>query len=467
MFFILVATTGLMWLLAIGSIYVGTRQEVEGVLDSRLQEAARMVTSLVAGSAAMSQPENGDALQTLTLPGYGRALTCQIWSLDGRLVARSSGAPSVSLSDIPAGFSERLIDGERWRVYTIQNAERGIRVLVGDRLELREHLVTDLLKSLLVPLVLIIPLLGALIWISLSRGLKPLRSLTFELQRRSADDLDPIATGRIPSEIYPVVASLNRLFGKVQEARQHEREITAFAAHELRTPLAGLRMQAQISLAATDEIVRKAALQQILIGVDRTARLVRQLLALARLDAGHDVGSGQSDVNVGCMLDETVGALTTANREVDVIVDSALRRISLTANAELLALAIRNLHENALQHASRGGIVRWMAMHRETSILIAIEDDGPGIPDDELPCVTHRFFRGRYKSNTGSGLGLAIVELALSIHGAVLRLSNRSDRSGLRAEIVWPAARGRIHSTAADLGPREVNLSAALLLSAR
>ena len=246
LFFILVATTGLMWLLAIGSIYIGTRQEVEGVLDSRLQEAARMVTSLVAGSAAMSRPENGDALQTLTLPGYGRALTCQIWSLDGRLVARSSGAPSVSLSDIPAGFSERLIDGDRWRVYTIQNAERGIRVLVGDRLELREHLVTDLLKGLLVPLVLIIPLLGALIWISLSRGLKPLRSLTFELQRRSADDLDPIATGRIPSEIYPVVASLNRLFGKVQEARQHEREITAFAAHELRTPLADLRMQAQI-----------------------------------------------------------------------------------------------------------------------------------------------------------------------------------------------------------------------------
>lgn len=435
LFLILVAATGLIWLFAIGWIYVGTRHEVEGVLDARLQEAARMVASLVPTKGVATPEASHDALAGV--PIYERQLSCQIWSLDGRLVARSSGAPSSRLSDTERGFSERDIDGETWRVFTVEDADKGIRVLVGDRLGIREHLVADIIKGLLAPTLLIVPLLGFLIWSSLASGLRPLRALANELQTRGADDMSPVRAGRAPAEILPMVAALNGLFEKVERARRHEREITAFAAHELRTPLAGLRTQAQVAIGASDPAARELALRQILVAVDRTTRLVRQLLAMANLDARHDARC-DAIVNLGCAIDEIVATVPGRDR-IRVEVDPALNETTVTANAELLTLALRNLHENAVHHGSGTGTVCWRAESKADATVIAVEDEGPGIPPDELPLATRRFFRGRHKSPTGSGLGLSIVELALRANGARLNLVNRTDRTGLRAEIVWPA----------------------------
>lgn len=434
LFLILVAATGTIWLFAIGWIYVGTRHEVEGVLDTRLQEAARMVISLVASKGIAGPAGRTDG--TSEIPAYERQLSCQIWSLDGRLVARSSGTPSSRLSDTQSGFSERNIDGETWRVFTVEDTEKGIRVLVGDRRGIRQHLVTDIIKGLLAPTFLMVPLLGLLIWSSLNRGLRPLRTLASELQIRGADDMSPVLTGRAPSEILTMATSLNQLFSKVESARQHEREITAFAAHELRTPLAGLRTQAQVAINATDPTTREAALRQILVAVDRTTRLVRQLLAIANLDALHDPGR-DAHINVGSAIEEIND--TPPDREhIRVEIDPSLDRTILTAKADLLILALRNLHENAMNHMPGPGVVRWSVERRTSEVVIVVEDEGPGIPHEELPLVTRRFFRGRYKSPAGSGLGLAIVELALRANDARLNLLNRSDRTGLRAEIIWP-----------------------------
>jgi two-component system sensor histidine kinase QseC len=162
LFVILVAATGLIWLCAVGWIYAGTKAELERVLDTRLQEAARMVSSLVAsgnmtGSAAVAAVSGASPEPA----SYERQLSCQIWSLDDRLVARSSGAPDARLTDHGAGFSERMVDGDSWRVYTIEDANKGVRVMVGDRLGLRDRLVTDLIKGLLAPALLIIPLLAS------------------------------------------------------------------------------------------------------------------------------------------------------------------------------------------------------------------------------------------------------------------------------------------------------------------
>lgn len=437
LFMVLVAATGLIWLFAIGWIYVGTRHEVEGVLDARLQEAARMVASLVPVKGVATPAGHAGVDGLAEMPIYERQLSCQIWSLDGRLVARSRGAPSSRLSDTKSGFSERNIDGENWRVFTVEDAEKGIRVLVGDRLGIREHLVAEIIKGLLAPTLLIVPLLGFLIWSSLSRGLRPLRALADELQNRGADDISPVGTGPAPAEILPVVRSLNQLFEKVESARRHEREITAFAAHELRTPLAGLRTQVQVAIAACDPAVRGLALQQALVAVDRTTRLVRQLLAMANLDArpGAEI---DARVNLGFAIDEIAETFSGRDR-IGIEIDPALDGTILTANAELLMLALRNLHENAIHHTASPGTVRWSVDSRNGETVIAVEDEGPGIPLEELPLVTRRFFRGRYKSPAGSGLGLSIVELALRANGARLNLTNRTDRGGLRAEIIWPA----------------------------
>ena len=369
---------------------------------------------------------------------YERQLSCQIWSLDGRLVARSSGAPDESLSDKRAGFSQRLIKGETWRVYTAEDTAKGVRVSVGDRLGLRAHLVEEIIKGLLAPLLLTIPLLGLLIWASLSRGLRPLQALARELAHRNADDMRPVETGKIPAEIQPVVASLNHLFRKVRDAMRHERELTAFAAHELRTPLAGLRTQAQIAMVASDGSVREAALRQIVVAVDRTTRMVRQLLAMAKLDSIHE--AKQSSVNIGDLIEEVIDALPASDRKAQVELDPALKSTVVTANRELLLVAIRNLHENAVRHMHEPGDHRWSMERGADTLAVFIDDDGPGIPEDEIALVTNRFFRGRNKSAARKRIGLSIVDLALRASGARLVLQNRSDARGLRAQIVWEIA---------------------------
>lgn len=438
LFLILVAATGLIWLAASCWIYVGARREVESVLDARLQEAARMVLSLASSNGVGATQAGGGSGSAPEILGYDRQLSCQIWSLDGRLVARSSGAPNESLSDRSAGFSERRINGETWRVFTAEDAARGVRVLVGDRLGLRDHFVAEIMKGILAPMALTVPLLGLLIWASLNRGLRPLRRLAEELACRNADDMRAIETGRAPTELRPVLDSLNSLLGRVRDALRHERDLTAFAAHELRTPLAGLRTQAQVAMAARDETTRTMALRQILVGVDRTTRLIRQLLAIAKLDSMPNVAPA-NHVNIGSVIEEVIEALPVADRAITVTVDPALKHTTVPAGREFLLLAIRNLHENAARHMQQPGSIRWSMEKESAALVIYVDDEGPGIPQEEIPLVTNRFFRGQHKSPLGSGLGLSIVNLALRASGARLILQNRRDTTGLRAQIVWEA----------------------------
>lgn len=429
LFLTLLFATGVIWLTAVVWIYQVSRVEVEHVLDARLREAARMVDSLVAGHMPSSPAE------PLTIPsheavGYERQLSCQIWSLDGRLIARSTGAPDEQLAGPAPGFTERVIDGERWRIFTVDDAVKGVRVMVGDRLSLRDRLIADLIKGLLWPTLLIAPLLGLMIWVSLGRGLRPLGDITAALKGRDAEDMRPVDVGHAPTEIRPLVDALNALFAKVEAARQQERDVTAFAAHELKTPLAGLKTQTQIALATDDPAIRDGALRQILFSVDRTTRLVRQLLVLARLDAA-PAAPLASAVSVGDILDE-IGA-TTGGR---VVVDPRLHAHRVVADHEILALVLRNLHENAVQHGPADGTVCWSLAPDGRGIVV--EDEGPGIDADELPLVRQRFYRGRSRSPVGSGLGLAIVEVATDRIGWSLHLGPRDGGTGLRAELRAP-----------------------------
>lgn len=434
---ILLAATGVIWLCATGWIYASSRSELEHVLDTRLQEAARMVHSLVAGGNIAA----AEAVAQATSPpeaGYERQLSCQIWSLDGRLVAKSGGAPEEALAEPAEGFSQRTVNGEPWRVYTILDPDKGVRVMVGDRIGLRDRLVRDLVAGLLAPVILIVPLLGLLIWISVGRGLAPLHAVAGDIAARDGEDMRPVAPAAAPAEIRPLLEAINGLFAKVEAARRQERDVTAFAAHELRTPLAGLKTQAQIALAAHDAPTREGALRQILVSVDRTTRLVRQLLALAKLEGTPSPppeAAGETDA--GALLRDIVRQ-TAKPGAAEVVVDDALDAVKLKGDHEALHLMLRNLHENAVEHtaehAAGGGTIAW----RPCAGGLCVEDEGPGIPEDELPLVTRRFYRGRSRSGAGSGLGLTIVSIAAARAGARFTLENRTDRTGLRATIAWP-----------------------------
>ena len=435
LFLILVLTTSLVWLSAVVWIFLSTRAEVERVLDARLMEAGRMVASLVSRQEIDADP---DRPVTAEVPArvhgaYDRQLSCQIWSLQGVLLSRSDAAPEEKLSEQEDGISETVIDGERWRVYAITNADLGVRVLVGDNLSMRDHLVNDVIRGLLLPALLIVPVLAVLIWLSVRRGLEPLRKIAGDLEARPASDLSPIGDVGTAREIVPVLQSLNGLFARVAGLRERERNFTAFAAHELRTPLAGLKTQAQVALASDDAAIRDQALRQIVVGVDRTGRLVRQLLDMSAVEALDRPGK-RGVVRPAPVLRSLAAELADPARQVSVEVAPELEAVELHIEPELFALAARNLMENAVNHSPPGGVVRCRVAGEPEAGQIIIEDEGPGIPEEELPRVTERFFRGRNKAPVGSGLGLAIVELALGRSGWKLQLKNR-DAGGLRAVI--------------------------------
>lgn len=429
LFVLLLAATGVIWLCAIGWIYLSSRSQLEHVLNTRLQEAARMIHSLVASGNISAAAVTGRVEEI----GYARQLSCQVWSLDGRLVARSSGAPDQSLAQKEEGFADREVGDERWRIYTIVDENKGVRVAVGDRIGLRDRLIRDLVTGLVAPALLIAPLLGILIWVSLGRGLRPLNTIASEIAGRDGEDMRAIALDDTPSEARPLLSALNGLFGKVEAGRRLEREITAFAAHELRTPLAGLKTQVQIALAATDPAIRETALRQVLVSVDRTSRLARQLLALAKLEAKSGTPPVET-TNAGEVLREVVAACAAPSGFV-IEIDPALDQLNVKGDRESLHLILRNLHENALAHCRAPARVLWSAQTGKNGLVVL--DEGPGIPDEEMPLVTQRFYRGRTRSSSGTGLGLTIAELAAARIGARLSLTNRSDRPGLLCRLTW------------------------------
>jgi two-component system, OmpR family, sensor histidine kinase QseC len=459
---VLIASTSAIWMCGFAWIYVNSQREIQNLLDRRLMEAARMVLSLAAPATAPGgqnlpmmvsgvEPDSGGRSGVDARPRFGGRyehwLSCQVWSFDGRLVGRSGNAPQSRLTDQAEGFSEPVVDGEVYRVYAAEDPVKGVRVLVGDNLGQRQGLVHDLLRGLLVPAAVILPLIAVLIWISVRQGLRPLRRATESLSARGAEELTPLDVGRSPSEIRPLINALNGLLLKVVAARENERSFLAYAAHEMRTPLAGLRTQAQVAVKAIDPRMRSAALNQVLKGVDRTSRLVQQLLAISRLDTSThrhadywiDLEAALSDVtmNIGRELDPGRVALATSVRGRNIAIDRTL-----------FDLAVRNLLENALQLSPGNAMVRVSVIHDDKEAKVCVEDDGPGIPADELELVRQRFYRGRHKSPTGSGLGLAIVSAALDRAGAELRLCRPDGGCGLRAEIVVAANRLRLDAAA-------------------
>lgn len=441
---ILFATTGLVWLSAVGWIYLSTQSEVERVLDARLVEAARMVDSLIADhriEVAMAADAASDiALPFATAPDYERQLSCQIWSLSGALVGRSESAPEERLAEGGAGFSETRIDGETWRVYVVDNAGLGLRVMVGDNLRVRDRLVNDVVLGLLLPAGLVLPLAGGLIWFSVRRGLAPLDAMAGMLAARPAEDLRPIELDTVPpDELRPAVSALNGLFRRVHEARERERSFTAYAAHELKTPLAGLKTQAQVALASDDPAVTRQALGQIAGGVDRASRLVRQLLDLARIDAS-DPSAGHVPVDLSALASAAVDEcrFSAAQRSVALRTETLPGALGL-GEPTLVAVALRNVLENAILHAGTEGSVDIRVVRRGGDVAIEVADTGPGMGDEEIAKATERFFRGRAETATGSGLGLAIVHTVMERSRGHLDIRNRPG-GGLLVTLVLPAA---------------------------
>lgn len=458
LFAILLVTTGALWSLAALWISVNTRDEIQAVLDSRLREAAHMVGSLIGTAEAVARLEaaggaDASALFAPVPDSFDKKLSCQVWSLSGGLVASSGSAPGKRLADHASGFGEKWIDGERWRVYVLRSPETGVEIMVGDSVERRERLVDDIMTGLYVPAVPLLLVLAGVVWLSVSRGLAPLGRLADELARRAADDLSPVRARGAPRELRPVIAALDALFERVRAARARERAFIDSAAHELRTPLAGVRTQAQVALAAGEDAARRNALARVVQAADRASRLASRLLLLSRLEADGDAGEATRGLPLDPLARRILSDLAAGGAAVDrVRLDPALADQVVDADEGLVVLALSNLLDNALAHAGADAPVAVRLADRQGRPALLVEDDGPGVPEEEVGALAERFRRGRRARGDGSGLGLSIAATAARRLGADLVLENRPE-GGFRAGLVLPPGRVRT-APAADAAGR-------------
>lgn len=418
LFILVAAATALVWSAAAVWTVLGARSDIEQVLDRRLREAAHMVGSL---GYSGSDPAGAGIAVPLPDSSYERQLTCQIWSLNGDLVRRSRSAPAAPLSAGQPGFSERTIDGVRWRVYTYVDPDSGLRVMVGDTLAVRRQLVTDLIVGLLLPAAVGMAALALLLWLGVSSGLAPVRRIAAAIAARHPNELEPLPENRVPAELSPLTQAIDGLFERMARVRASERQFLASAAHEMQTPLAGLKTHADIALRSPDPDTRMRSLTRISLSVDRTTRLVRQLLDLARQESGVTPADGrQTALRAAFEMVEHELESLLAKHGVTLTLDDPPPGLLLPISEDALLLALRNLVENAVIHGPDGAQVIVGADPSSDSAGFYVEDRGPGLTSEEAEACIQPFIRGNSTNGPGSGLGLAIARAALANAGMTL-----------------------------------------------
>jgi two-component system sensor histidine kinase QseC len=283
-----------------------------------------------------------------------------------------------------------------------------------------------------------LPLLALAAWFAVRHGVAPLRLLGRTLSQRTPQALQPVAVNGAPSEMAPMLDALNGLFRRIAELLESERRFTADAAHELRTPIAAIRAQAQVALGAIAEYERTRALQATLQGCDRATRLVEQLLTLSRLESGAE----RTDVAVDLagLVRQVVAELAPQALSKRQVVDvQASNLCALQGDPTLLSVLIRNLADNAIRYSPPGAIVRIAVSNEQGAVRLSVEDSGPGMPPAEMERLGERFFRVVGSGQDGSGLGLSIIRRIAAAHEAVVHVAKSDSVGGLLVEVRFPA----------------------------
>jgi two-component system, OmpR family, sensor histidine kinase QseC len=421
------------WLAVAVWAWVDARHEVDELMDSHLAQAAAI---LVVQPLNIEDSEVPDAP---ALHRYNARVAFQVFH-DGALVLHSAQADKKPLGTQRSGFDTVQYRGELWRVFATRDDDSDLQVFVGEAIDARNSIVLAMLRGMLTPMVLALPLLVALMWWVVRRGLLPLRVLSRTLGQRKPQALDPVVVPDVPAEMQPLVAELNGLLARIDNMVEVERRFTADAAHELRTPIAAIRAQAQVALGAgTNTAQRELALRTTLAGCDRAAHLVDQLLALARLEAG--TTNSQETCNVSALAQQVAADLAPAalSREQDLALE-ADRPCAIAANGPLVTMLVRNLLDNALRYSpdSARVLVR-VATTVQGQVVLEVHDSGPGMAQADLQRLGERFFRVLGHSQPGSGLGWSIVRRIAEVTGARVEAQASAVLGGLQVRVEWPS----------------------------
>ncbi len=430
--------TLLIYVLAAALTYRQARHEVQELMDGQMAKTARLLLAQAPGESAQlaGLAEGMLAVRGARSRRSELALEFVLARSDGGVLSRSAQAPDVAV-DGALGFATIAHRGQPWRSLTLASGDDRYRVLVAQSIVERDREALEIATKTVLPLGVLLPLLIALIYYSVRRGLKPLDDLAGEVSTRTPENLTPLRPAAEMQETQPLVRAVNQLLDRLATTLDNERRFTADAAHELRTPLAALKIHAQVALATNEPAQCRQAVAKVIAGADRATRLVEQLLRLARLDPLLSLPDPQPlDLAelAAAVCDEASPA--AAVRRQRLICEAADGPVAVRGDRDLLTAAIRNLVDNALRYSADGGEVRVRAAVAHGEPCLAVSDNGPGVPAEELPRLVERFYRGRDNTAEGSGLGLAIVRRIAELHRARLEVAN-AEGGGFTATLRW------------------------------
>jgi len=435
-------------------------REVKKLFDAQLSRSARLMLGLVQTEVNLGHmKEFSNSLQDSNLSltkkqlieqelyqqghFYELKLAYQVWDSYGNMLIRSSNAPLQPMSDLQHGYASQRFNQQDWHTFTLWDVNHKYQVITAERAEVRDGLMDEITFQMTWPFVLLVPVLGVLVWFFVGRGLRPLEHIASDIASRKGIHPDPLHFEEIPREIQPLIDELNRLFSSLRYAFDKERSFTSDAAHELRTPLAALKVHLQLLDSSENDEDRKTALDAIRQGVERAAHLVDQLLGLARLDP-QAIRTMQNietiDLHRLCvdLLTDIYPLAREKQQEISLQGDT---KVSLKGYVYPLERMLSNLLSNSVAYTPEAGEILLELKQHENSLDIWLHDSGPGIAESQRDNVLQRFKKINGSSHSGSGIGLSIVRRVAELHNMQLELLHSDKLGGLCVHLKMMAGR--------------------------
>ncbi|SIT50406.1 Integral membrane sensor signal transduction histidine kinase [Paraburkholderia piptadeniae] len=449
---LILVSVGAVWAVMFAWSFTNATREVDEWDDARLIQLAHLLIQLDAANLAKLAAAGIDVRNEYTRASPAvyddsdaqpRYALFEMSDAAGRLIVESPGLASLKTSVEPGETAEGVhrltIGGSMWLAYALRDSATGRTVRVLEPANMRSDLTTGVASRIARPMAIALPVLALFIWFSIGHSFRPLSTISKAVRTRDARNLDPIHVNPSPAEVKPLVDAINQLLARLQHSIMRERAFTADAAHELKTPLAAIKVQAQVALAAQDGAQRQQAMHRVVQGVDRSARLAEQLLLLARLDERetvttlpvklHEVASEAIAFRALHAEEKSMAIVLAGDRDAEVYADRVLART-----------LIDNLLDNAIKYGDVGGRVHISVLADAQSVALTVSDNGPGVSDEERLRLTDRFFRGSAAtaSGNGSGLGLSIVARIATHFDAQIHIGSGIGRRGLAVQIAFP-----------------------------
>lgn len=359
----------------------------------------------------------------------------RVW-YQSKVILNSNDSTPASVPPFPEGFSDQMIDGDEWRVYSLHVPAKGLVVELGEQNIARQYLVLSIAEDVIFPFFVSLPLVGFLFWRAIRSGMSDLHRVTRQVDARTPEQMMPLETARLPPDLLPLVEAINALLYRLDKSLSRERQITELAAHELRTPLTAIKLQAQMGLKATSEAGRIQAFNGLLEGVERSSHLVEQLLTLTRVE---QTEFDLYELDAHATAERVRRELQPLSERRGQTIALALKEpLIVRANDDLLYLALSNLIGNAVKYAPEDSNIIVKCDQKPDRIELDVVDHGPGIPETVREKIFERFFRFHSGKVLGSGLGLTIARQCADLMNASLSLHTPESGRGLCVRLSFP-----------------------------